>query len=154
MSVKISPFLSESEPRRLGSADALELAQLEAACFSKPWTERQFTEAFNRSDFYAIGICLGGQLAAYVSLSVIQPDAEILNIATKEAFRRQGLARTLLLHVAGNLSEWGVDRLLLEVRQNNKPANALYGKLGFKYAGRRKRYYQDPDEDALLMIYE
>lgn len=154
MNAKFNALLPKSEPHLLYANDAAALTQLESACFSSSWTERQFTEAFNRTDFYAFGINLDGQLASYVSLSVMPPDAEIQNIATKVVFRRQGLAYALLKNILAKLPGWGVERLFLEVGQNNEAANALYFSLGFKCLGRRIQYYQATSEDALLMVYD
>ena len=72
---------------------------------------------------------------------------EVLNLAVAPEWRRQGVARRLLEVAFGALpGEW-----FLEVRESNEEARLLYESLGFETAGRRARYYRDPEEDALIL---
>jgi [ribosomal protein S18]-alanine N-acetyltransferase len=82
----------------------------------------------------------------------IEAEAEVWNIAVAPAHRRRGVARMLLTEVCQQLSEAGVRRLFLEVRESNLPAVELYGSFGFAPMARRKDYYQNPREDALLLV--
>lgn len=79
---------------------------------------------------------------------------ELLNLAVAKAARRRGVARLLCSAVAEWLRELGVAELELEVRASNAAAIALYGALGFVEFGRRAKYYQQPEEDALLMRWK
>ena len=77
-------------------------------------------------------------------------EAEILNLAVSLPCRRRGIAKALVQHI---LKEWqgqDVERVCLEVRESNFAAIRFYQRLGFKQNGRRKRYYTQPEEDALL----
>lgn len=76
---------------------------------------------------------------------------ELLNLAVATHARRHGIARALCSNAAAWLSALNVARLDLEVRASNAAAIALYHALGFLPVGRRPRYYQHPEEDALLM---
>ncbi|MDR1359482.1 MAG: GNAT family N-acetyltransferase [Deltaproteobacteria bacterium] len=165
----------------LGEEDAPELAALEAVCFSMPWTMdmcKSFLLA-GRGFFSGplppgdcaedLGIwrvpgALGpmpvlglrscaGRLAACLSLSFPagSEDLEICNLGVLPGLRRQGLGRRLLVLGLNMAAQLGARRALLEVRPGNRPAVALYGHLGFTPCGRRKSYYADTGEDALIL---
>lgn len=94
-----------------------------------------------------------GSLVAYINVGLHTGarELEIYNIAVQESFRCQGLGKLLLLHVL----EWSLqnnfEKVLLEVREGNKAALALYASTGFTLIGRRRRYYRDNGEDALVL---
>lgn len=73
-------------------------------------------------------------------------ETEILNMAVDPAFRRRGIGRRLLEPILRG-------EVFLEVRESNTGAQALYISLGFQVAGRRRRYYTDPPEDAIVMRF-
>jgi ribosomal-protein-alanine N-acetyltransferase len=73
------------------------------------------------------------------------------SIAVAAGFQRQGVARRLFEAAAGELRRVPVSEVFLEVRESNGPGKALYRTLGFTESGRRKGYYADPVEDAILM---
>ncbi len=75
----------------------------------------------------------------------------IANLAVHPAFRRRGMARALLAHALQAAEQEELVSALLEVRASNAPALALYRAFGFAIVGRRKGYYHDNGEDALLM---
>jgi ribosomal-protein-alanine N-acetyltransferase len=77
----------------------------------------------------------------------------ILNLAVHPQQRRRGLARRLLAAGMAQAREMGARVAWLEVRPSNAPALALYHSFGFKEVGRRLRYYDDTQEDALLLAY-
>ena len=150
---------------RLGGKDASDVAALEALCFSLPWSEEQYRallsaaarEASGGSEGFSV-LALGarakdGRLVGYVLLGVHHGsrELEVYNIAVREGFRQNGLGRVLLAHALGAAYEWGIERAVLEVRAGNAPALALYEKFGFTPCGRRKGYYADTGEDALVM---
>ena len=96
----------------------------------------------------------GGQAGKVVGLAVaslIPPQAELETIAVDTHFQRCGLARGLFAELAGRLRLAGVTEVILEVRASNEPALRLYRRLGFVETGRRPRYYQAPEDDAVLM---
>jgi ribosomal-protein-alanine N-acetyltransferase len=75
---------------------------------------------------------------------------EIENIVVDSALRRQGIGAALIRELAVRAKEKGAIRFHLEVRASNEPAIALYKKLGFVETTRRRGYYQNPEEDAIL----
>lgn len=78
--------------------------------------------------------------------------AEVLNLAVRAEYRRQGEGRALLEELLRRFAKAGVSRVFLEVRETNRGAMAFYERAGFRRAGRREGYYQDPREAAL--VYE
>ena len=78
----------------------------------------------------------------------------MMNVAVAPDYRRQGVGEKLILALVDALKERGSHWLMLEVRQSNAPARALYAKLGFAEVGRRKNYYSKPREDALILRKE
>lgn len=92
------------------------------------------------------------EIVGFSACFCIETDAELWNIAVIPAHRRRGIARALLSEACKGLAETGVRRLFLEVRESNRPAMELYRSLGFASFARRKDYYQNPKEDALMLI--
>lgn len=94
------------------------------------------------------------QVVAVFSGWLIAGELEIDNIAVLPAFRHLGIASTLLRKAFEIAKEKGSHRAILEVRSNNHPAYVLYEKFGFTVVGRRRNYYQNPSDDALIMALE
>ncbi len=84
-------------------------------------------------------------------LWAILEEAHIIMLAIHPSFQRQGLGQALLLALLKSACDRQLERSTLEVRDSNLAAVSLYKKFGFKEAGRRKRYYEDTGEDALVM---
>ena len=90
----------------------------------------------------------------YVGSQSSIDEADIMNVAVHPDFRRRGVAEALIIRLVSDLKERGIHALLLEVRVSNTPAITLYEKLGFSQVGRRKNYYHNPKEDALILRKE
>lgn len=90
-------------------------------------------------------------VAGFAVARVIAPEAELETIVTASAFRRRGISRQLFAELSLELRQLGVDEILLEVRESNWPARALYESLGFIETGKRCAYYAEPVEDAVQM---
>ena len=91
-----------------------------------------------------------GTLVGYAGGWVVDGDVQILKVGTDPAWRRRGIARELLAHVAADARNLGAQTVSLEVRTGNEGAQALYRALGLAPVGMRPRYYSDR-EDALIM---
>ena len=145
----------------LKAKDAAALAALEAACFSTAWSEERYAALLSAAHDTTVlpGFCVFGLRAsrsgldAYISLGLHHAagEAEIYNIAVREACRQRGHGGRLLMHALREAALSGCTRALLEVRAGNEAALALYARAGFQECGRRKRYYADTDEDALVL---
>jgi ribosomal-protein-alanine N-acetyltransferase len=130
-----------------------EVAALEAATFSNPWTLEMLQQEMSRNQHARLYVVRlpDMSVAAFCSCWVIFDELHINTIAVEERRRRQGLARALLQHVFADAAAAGARRATLEVRNSNHPARQLYAALGFAAAGIRRGYYTHPDEDALIL---
>lgn len=96
--------------------------------------------------------CVGDRaLIGLGCLWLILDEAHITILGIDAALRRQGLGRVLLLSLLKEARQQGMERATLEVRASNAGAIALYQSYGFQEAGQRKRYYQNPVEDACIL---
>jgi len=140
-------------PRRrlLGPEDASALAGLEAGIFDDAWDERQFAELLGQERFLAVGAFDDGGLRAYVTAYSLDGELEIVNVAVDPELRGRGVGTGLMRFFLEQGRLRGAVRAVLEVRSGNAPALALYRGCGFRLAGRRKRYYADSGEDALVL---
>ena len=91
-----------------------------------------------------------GQLCGFVCAKAVAGDWEIENVVVAAAFVRRGIANELLRNLIQRAAGEAASAILLEVRELNLPARRLYGKHGFREVGRRRGYYRDPMEDAIL----
>lgn len=119
------------------------------------WSTEAWERAADRAAFPA-RIALVAQdpeagVVAFLVTVLVPPDAELETIAVAKPFQRQGIARDLMTELIASLAERHVTEVMLEVRESNQPAQALYWSLGFVQTGRRTRYYSEPEEDAVLM---
>ena len=129
-----------------------QIAQLEKLCFSAPWSEAMLEEElFNPQASFLVAEDEEGRVVGYAGLHVVLDEGYINNIAVGEAYRRQGVASALLDVFLRFAEANALAFLTLEVRASNAPAIALYAGHGFEQVGRRKNYYEDPKEDAILM---
>lgn len=131
-----------------------QIAALERACFSMPWSERLLEDAlFDPQASFIVADDGDGNILGYAGLHAILDEGYIDNVAVAPDARRHGVA-SALLDVFCRFGAAHLAFLSLEVRASNAPAIALYEKFGFQEAGRRKHYYQNPKEDALILTKE
>ena len=133
--------------------DARELARLEAACFAHPRSEAALLEELRQPERYLLVTAKReGTLLGYAGLEHVLDEGYLTDVAVFPEHRRQGLARGLLRALAARGKETlGLSFLTLEVRPGNLAAVELYRAEGYQEVGRRKNFYSDPREDALLM---
>jgi len=94
---------------------------------------------------------MGETLIGLGCLWAILEEAHITLLAIHPDYRQQGLGQAVLLGLLTTACRRGLERATLEVRVSNGAAIALYEKFGFQTAGRRRRYYTQPEEDALML---
>jgi [ribosomal protein S18]-alanine N-acetyltransferase len=92
-----------------------------------------------------------GILFGLIAFRITADEAEILDLAVDSGRRRQGMASRLIEDVIAACKAAGVGRIFLEVRNSNRPARNLYTRMGFTEVGRRREYYRQPAEDALVL---
>ena len=131
-----------------------QVAELEKICFSDPWSENSIaSELDNQLAFWLVAE-EGETVAGYIGSQTVMDETDMMNVAVHPDFRRQGIAEALVNGLVEQLKDMGSHCLTLEVRASNAPAISLYEKLGFSEIGRRKNYYRNPREDALILRKE
>ena len=131
-----------------------EIAQLERECFSDPWSEASLEEElYNPLASFIVAQRPDGAVLGYAGLHAVMVEGYIDNIAVREDYRGQGIADDLL-DVFVRFGQAHLAFLTLEVRPSNQAAIQLYYKHGFAQVGRRKDYYKQPKEDAIIMTLE
>ncbi len=130
-----------------------EIAAIEQACFSDPWSEASFRQAIdNGGVFFRVATeGAGGPVVGYVVAWFAAGEGEIANLAVAPAARGRGIGGQLLDDAIAAAAAHGAEALYLDVRESNSRARALYDSRGFVEVGRRRRYYRRPAEDAIVL---
>src|SRR5215831_14693670 len=116
------------------------------------WNAAQYQEIFS-SRRVTLVVEENGEVAGFVVSRAVSHEWEIENIAVIGTARRRGLGTHLLGEFLHHVQSSGGRQVVLEVRESNRSARTLYEKWAFIEAGRRKSYYSDPTEDALVMKF-
>lgn len=138
------------EIKAMKEAQVPQIAALERVCFSDPWSEKSIlSELENPLSCWLVAMD-GERLAGYVGSQTVLGETDMMNLAVDPDYRRKGLGKELILSLIEALRQRGSRCLTLEVRDSNAPARALYEGLTFQEIGRRRNYYRNPREDALI----
>ncbi|GIV76126.1 ribosomal protein S18-alanine N-acetyltransferase [Litorilinea aerophila] len=150
---ELSPIFTPLTP-----ADLDDVMALEVQSFPTPWSRSTYQRELqgNRiGSYWAVrpgpGVQEAPPILAYGGLWCLGEEGHIATIATHPQWRRRKLGTWLLLNMLTVARVSGARLATLEVRVSNRGAIALYNSLGFVQVGRRRRYYHDNGEDALLM---
>ena len=131
-----------------------EIAELERICFNDPWSENSIaSELNNRLSLWFVALD-GERVVGYVGSQTVLGETDMMNIAVHPDYRNQKIASSLIDVLVQGLSEHNSHSLMLEVRESNHPAIALYRKHGFEEVGIRRNYYRNPKENALILRKE
>lgn len=144
------------EIQDLGVDKAADMARLYGQCFDDVWGKSFFEDKLKGSCF-AKGVFLKEDLIGFIFVQSVEDEAEILTFCVHENHRGQGFGKMLLMEV---LKQSRINFCFLDVRSDNKPAIALYQRLGFNKKGERKIYYQGrrqgsqkTSHDAIIYVY-
>lgn len=141
--------------RKMTLNDIPAVVELDRISFTLPWPERSFR--FEVTDNLASRCWVAdvdGRVVGMIVGWLLVDELHVATIATHPDFRRQGIARKLLSQSLLYAMNEGAQSSFLEVRESNLAAQEMYRKFGYEVTGRRKRYYKDNDEDAILMTLE
>lgn len=131
--------------------DAGEVELVERACFHIPWSRESFwQEAANEQTAYVLALA-GERVVGYGGEWIVAGEAQITNVAVHPDFRGRGIGRGLMRELVERALARGATAMTLEVRPSNAAALALYAGFGLRSVGRRKGYYLDNGEDALIL---
>jgi len=144
--------------RPAGLADVTAIWAIEQASFPTPWSRWSFLAELGHRNSH---LPVAGpspphpwQTWGYLIFWVVLDEMHLINLAVHPKHRRRGIARQLLAEGLAQARNLGAALAWLEVRPSNVAARQLYESFGFKEVGRRPRYYDDTQEDALLLTLE
>ncbi|WP_232699931.1 ribosomal protein S18-alanine N-acetyltransferase [Brevibacillus daliensis] len=132
--------------------DVEKVAELERICFPTPWPKEAFYNELkiNPNAKYLVAL-LDQEIVGYCGMWIIIDEVHITNICVHPDARGQKIGLRIMKQMMGLAMLHGGEKMTLEVRPSNTVARHLYEKLGFEEQGRRKRYYSDNNEDAIIM---
>jgi ribosomal-protein-alanine N-acetyltransferase len=132
--------------------DVPTVAAIERRSFSTPWSESSFySEVYGKYSIARVAI-LNERIVGYVIARLILDEGHLLDLVVCPEFRMRGIARMLMEDVMRGLQINRCKTFFLEVRASNSVAMKLYGEVGFRAIGTRKKYYKAPVEDACIMM--
>lgn len=133
-----------------------DILQIEGLCYgAHHWSRDSFVaELNNEISSYKCIINSDNKCVGHIGIWKIVNEAHVTNLSVHPEFQNKKLAHRLLLSMLDECYEEKIKFITLEVRVSNKKAIGLYEKFGFKSLGVRKKYYQDNNEDALIMWSE
>ena len=136
--------------RRMTMEDIPSVVEIEKACFSLPWSEKSFEDSLQREDTIFL-VCEEDGVTGYMGLYLSFDEASVTNVAVSPSYRKKGYGEALVVAAKEAAKSAGAECIFLEVRQSNIPAISLYKKEGFEELGIRKKFYEHPVEDAIIM---
>jgi ribosomal-protein-alanine N-acetyltransferase len=142
--------VADLDIRRLTYADLPQVIAIERRAFPTPWSLAMFVLELSKPGGHCLAARRDDRLVGYLVCSRYDTVWHVMNVAVDPDARRSGVASGLLAELLERVADPAA-RLTLEVRRSNAGAIALYERFGFLAAGRRRRYYQDNGEDAVIM---
>ena len=138
--------------------DVDQVLALEQISFTMPWSRNLFLSEFRSPLVSTLMVALADApkrtVIGYIVFWNVADEMHILNLATAPEFKRQGIAKKLVLAALKRAYQKGAAKAFLEVRASNAAAQKLYSSLGFTGTSVRREYYEDPVEDAVVMTLE
>ena len=134
--------------------DAAAIAEMEHQIFTDAWSEKAVLDTINQKNTICLAAEKAGRLIGYLLAYAAADEAEIARIAVVKEFQRQGAGRALILGLETVCEANNITKLLLDVRESNEAARTFYTNMGFQEDGIRQRFYENPQEDDILMSRE
>ena len=136
---------------RLQKEHCVILAELEKLCFSRPWSQKAIEDEVNNPNAFFVTAVDEEKILGYGGMHCTHQECYIDNIAVFGHQRKRGVGTAIVKALVQEAQRRGAEYISLEVRPSNRPAVGLYTKLGFMEEGRRRNFYSDPTEDALIL---
>ena len=136
--------------------DVPAVAAIDRRSFPLPWSENSFRSDLSSNPAAHLLVAEhagngGPRIAGYAGYWLVVDEAHLSTLAVETELRRRGIGERILRAAMEHAARQGAEMMTLEVRVSNEPARRLYEKLGFQVVGRRRHYYKDNLEDAILM---
>ena len=133
-------------------SDISAVLEIEQVSFATPWPGRSFSEEICKVYGFSRVAVLDGKVIGYACADYEQHESRILKVAVCQDFRRRGVGTMLMNDMISELKKKGCIFMYLKVRASNAGAQKFYQSFGFRVENIRKKYYDDPSEEALLMM--
>ncbi len=137
--------------RTMTAGDIDGVLEIEKVSFAAPWTRGMFEETLSSPVATSLIVEEEGRIVGYLIFYLAAREVHVMNIAVRQDRRGLGLASWMMSRTMELARRNSMETCFLEVRESNVPARGLYEKLGFRQVGRRKGYYRETGEDAIVM---
>jgi ribosomal-protein-alanine N-acetyltransferase len=138
--------------RSMQEDDVPVILEIEQDSFATPWPGQSFIEEICKKYAFSKVAVLEGKVIGYACADYALHESRILKLAVQRDFRRCGVATMLMNEMTAELKNKGCFFMYVKVRASNTGAQRFYELFGFKIETVRKKYYDDPAEEALLMM--
>ena len=133
--------------------DMPEVLAIEQEAFEFPWSDEDFTRCLRQRNCIGMVAEVGDSVIAFMIYELHRTRLHVLNFAVRRSHRRLGIGTQMMGKLFAKLSVERRDRILLEVRERNLPAQVFFRSLGYRAITVLKDFYEDSTEDAYLMEY-
>jgi len=127
------------------------ILEIETLSFPSPWSSGAFKQEIDNPISHLWAMIADGSLAGYICFWMFDTEIQLINIAIHPQWRGTGCGKHLITKMIETGVSRGIHQIWLEVRVSNMAAQQLYHGLGFEAVGRRRGYYTDTKEDAMIM---
>jgi len=139
--------------RWMSRRDMPEVLKIERSSFEFPWLEHDFIRCTQQRNCVGIVAELDGEVVGFMVYELLKSRIQILNFAVSPRYRRHGVGSQLVEKLLGKLTPNRRNRIILEVRETNLPAQLFFRDNGFRAVALLRGYYDDTPEDAYRMQY-
>lgn len=137
--------------RNMLPADIEQVEAIEKELFSIPWSAKSFLEACTDEKNVYLVWAEGDSILGYCGMWTVLGEGNITNVAVSPKARNRGIATALMKELEARGRERDIRIFFLEVRQSNDCARHVYEKCGYRCIGVRKKFYEKPSEDGIVM---
>jgi len=137
--------------RLMEEEDLDQILEVSSLSLKESWSKSSFFNELSNSLARYMIAEINNKIVGFAGVWIIVDEGHITNIAVHPDFRGQGIGEKLVLSLLNQACNWTINAFTLEVRDSNIIAQNLYKKLSFIEEGRRKNYYSDNNEDAIIM---
>ena len=134
--------------------DMPEVLSIEQEAFEFPWSDEDFTRCLRQRNCIWMVAEVGDSVVAFMIYELHRTRLQVLNFAVRRSHRRLAIGTQMMGKLFAKLSLERRDRILLEVRERNLPAQLFFRSLGYRAISVLKDFYEDSTEDAYLMQYQ
>ncbi len=121
---------------------------IEERCFEYPWGEEDFIKTLRQRNCIGMVAERGDQVVGFMIYEIHKFRLHLISMAVDPGYSRQGIGRTMVEKLISKMSYQGRNRVMLEVRETNLPAQLFFKSMGFQAVGILNHFYDDCDEDA------